>query len=129
MQKPSNLILVVDDDEDIGNLVCSVLEQTGLKTLLASSGKDALAIFVPEVGILLTDSTMPGMDGQSLADRLLLIKPTLRVLFMSGSLAPAQINCIRKPFRLNDVKNFVQSAVDSLLFESAEDAGKQVVQV
>jgi two-component system cell cycle sensor histidine kinase/response regulator CckA len=55
--------------------------------LEASTPHDACEIFAKrgeEIGLLLTDVVMPGMNGPALAQRLVGLRPELRVLFISG---------------------------------------------
>ena len=79
-------VLVVEDDDDVRESTCSMLEDHGYSVFRAATSEAALAIEpgLGELHLLLTDVTMPGMDGKTLAARMLERRPTLRVLFMSG---------------------------------------------
>ena len=64
-----------------------VLESYGYKVLGAASGPDALqlcAIYTGPVDMMVTDVVMPGMTGPELAAKLTTLRPSLKVLFMSG---------------------------------------------
>ena len=64
-------ILVVDDEDRNRRLMQAILEPLGHKTLLASSGEEAIAIAQSEpVDLVLLDLLMPGMDGFEVATRL-----------------------------------------------------------
>lgn len=75
-------ILVVDDNVEGGQLLCTLLMQRGHDAILASSGEDALRVakeFRPHVGLL--DIGMPGMSGYALAE-LLRDDPLHREMFL-----------------------------------------------
>ena len=118
MKEP--LILVVDDEEQIALCATMFLKRAGYRTLRATSGEQALEVFTDEVDAVLTDCAMPGLSGDKLAMLLLLRKPTLRALFMSGnevdsirSEIPLELglNFISKPFRAEKLVAFVVQAL------------------
>lgn len=62
------VILVVDDEQTVRELLRDLLETQGFKVYVASSGRDALALFESrEFDAILTDVGMPGMSGWELA--------------------------------------------------------------
>jgi PAS domain S-box-containing protein len=80
-------VLVVDDDGIVRTTVASMLEELGYTVLLASNGREALALLEKpgNVDLLFTDVVMPGtISGRQLAERAVEIVPKLRVLFTSG---------------------------------------------
>jgi PAS domain S-box-containing protein len=80
-------VLVVDDDEIVRTTVASMLEDLGYTVVVASSGREALAVLEKRgnVDLLFTDVVMPGaISGRQLAERAVEIVPKLRVLFTSG---------------------------------------------
>ena len=80
-------ILLVEDDERVRNLVREVLENYGYRVLEAANGTAALTSsesYRETMHLLLTDVVMPGMSGRDVADRLVALRPELKVLFMSG---------------------------------------------
>ena len=84
---PSLKILVVDDTPLVLDLVGRILESQCYKVEQASSGPAALALcrsLNGEIDLLLTDITMPGMDGIELAEAITKCYPAVRVMYMSG---------------------------------------------
>lgn len=80
-------ILVVDDEPDILKLSSRILESAGFDVLVASDGREALGVFMrhrAEIGLVLTDLAMPGMNGFTLIWALRRAKPDLRVMVATG---------------------------------------------
>ncbi len=81
----SETILVVDDDHAIRDSVCKILESLGYKTLQAESPADAVRIAkLTTIDLLLVDVILPMMSGLELAHAVSAIRPSTRVLYMSG---------------------------------------------
>lgn len=95
-------ILVVEDNLDVQALARSFLEAAGYAVLTASDGEEGLHIFEQlqsSIGLLLTDVTMPKMNGLDLANRVLQRDSRLPVLLMSGDVvSDRSFACIAKPF-------------------------------
>ena len=80
-------ILLVEDEAGVRRLSLTVLETQGYVVLEAPSGDVALQVARSETGpihLVVTDVVMPGMNGRELWDRLKVLRPDSRVLFMSG---------------------------------------------
>jgi two-component system, cell cycle sensor histidine kinase and response regulator CckA len=87
--RPGNgeTILVVDDEEAVVEMVTSVLERGGYRTIGAASSADAIEAFDREhgsVAAVVTDVMMPTGDGRLLIPVLRERSPFLRVLTISG---------------------------------------------
>jgi two-component system cell cycle sensor histidine kinase/response regulator CckA len=108
-------ILLVEDEEGVRHVVRRMLALKGYSVLSAHDGREALAIGQSHPGpinLLLTDVAMPAMGGRELAERLTLVHPEMKVLFMSGHTEDAMlrrgvresaINFIQKPFRADQL--------------------------
>jgi PAS domain S-box-containing protein len=80
-------ILVVEDDPAVLEYIVEVLKELDYHVVQASDGKAALRHVEDEslrIDLLLTDVVMPGMSGRQVADAVRRIRPTLKVLFMTG---------------------------------------------
>ena len=80
-------VLLVEDEELVRMMLVEVLKSAGYLVLDARHGTDALALsgqYAAPVDLLVTDVTMPGFSGVELARRLAEMRPSLRVLFISG---------------------------------------------
>jgi len=65
-------ILIVDDERNQREILGSILQSEGYRTLLAGSGPEALDILErDQVDLVLTDLVMPGMSGEGLIDAIL----------------------------------------------------------
>jgi signal transduction histidine kinase/CheY-like chemotaxis protein len=98
-------VLVVDDDPLVLASTVSMLEDLGHAALQAASGHQALQILRAgaEVGLVVTDQTMPGMTGVQFATELRGFRPDLPVLLATGYADRAEVvGCglpvLAKPF-------------------------------
>jgi CheY-like chemotaxis protein len=102
-RQQSETILVVDDSIEIRALTQAFLENAGYVVAIAADGHEGLTLFRAQqrkIVLLLTDVSMPNMNGFELADRVLELEPDLPVLFMSGNAwnADRGLGCVSKPF-------------------------------
>jgi two-component system, cell cycle sensor histidine kinase and response regulator CckA len=81
------LVLVVDDEPLVREVMARTLQAYGFSTLAACDGAEALALYARDpdaVAVVLTDMTMPGMDGAALIHALRQLDPTLPIVAASG---------------------------------------------
>jgi signal transduction histidine kinase/CheY-like chemotaxis protein len=115
-------ILVVEDEDAVRALAVASLQRHGYRVLAAASGEEALRVadgFREPIDLLLTDVVMPGMKGPDLARRLKALRPTTRVLLMSGYAAEVVTSAdlkdaplLSKPFSSATLRRAVRAAID-----------------
>lgn len=79
-------ILLVEEEE-VRTLIRDQLRKLGYRIVGARNGAEACLVATPHIGkleLLLRDIVMPGMSGTALARHLRVIKPELKLLFISG---------------------------------------------
>lgn len=104
-------ILAVEDETLVRLLVVETLSDVGHTVLEAEDGEAALEIIrkTPDLDLIVTDVRMPKMDGFTLAMNSRLMRPDLRVLFMtgySGTEVPPELPAVKvmqKPFDPDDL--------------------------
>jgi PAS domain S-box-containing protein len=100
------LVLVVDDEEPVRTVTSRTLERFGYRTIVASNGAEAISAFVRnqgEIAVVLTDMTMPVLDGPSTIIALKAIDPEVRIIASSGLGANGQLATSTHP----GVRHFV----------------------
>jgi CheY-like chemotaxis protein len=117
-------VLLAEDEDAVRALAREVLRRHGYVVLEARHGLDALRIAErhPDViHLLITDVVMPHMSGSDLAQRLLTVRPNLKVLFMSGytdhavmhrHLTPG-VSFLQKPFSPDIFARKVRGILDA----------------
>jgi PAS domain S-box-containing protein len=116
-------VCVVDDEEVVGSCTKLVLESKGYQSLIFSSAEQCLAEMQSNpmsCAVLVTDQTMPGMQGTELAAALRRLRPDLPVVIMSGyfsKISPealdelGQIELLAKPFTTDELAHAVHRAL------------------
>ncbi len=106
-------ILLVEDEELVRTLAREILETNGYEVVSAANGVEALRVcagYEGHIDLLITDVVMPQMGGRELAERLVELRPSTKVLYMSGYTDDAivmhgvlddQMAFIQKPFSLD----------------------------
>jgi two-component system cell cycle sensor histidine kinase/response regulator CckA len=124
LEQGSETVLLVEDEDEVRAAVCESLRMRGYTVLKARHGKEALMICRRHEGpihLLLTDVVMPQMTGPKLAQRIFLLRPEIKVLYVSGytSDALAQRNMmdpgtafLQKPFTPDMLARQVRAVLD-----------------
>jgi CheY-like chemotaxis protein len=84
--KSNNPILVIEDEEDIRQMICDILEDDGYTTVQASNGNEGLRFLRknPEFNIVITDLLMPEKEGISTISELRKDFPWIKIVAISG---------------------------------------------
>jgi CheY-like chemotaxis protein len=118
------VIMVVEDDDRVRSMSVEALRELGYTVMEAGRPEEAIRMFEAEqqVHLLFTDVVMPEMSGRELVDRLLALKPDLKVLFTTGytrnaidhnGVLDAGTHLLPKPFSIDDLAAKVRSLLDS----------------
>ena len=110
-------ILVVDDDPEVLEALCQMLAELGHVPDSARDGKEALGRYrIGAYDLMITDLTMPKMNGIELIRRLRAIDPTLRIILLTAAvpdvqqgLAPLKIEVARKPIDFQALGKLIAS--------------------
>ncbi len=117
-------ILLAEDEPAVRGLVRETLRQLGYQVLEAGDGYQALKLVEGNdirIHLLLTDVIMPLMNGHELAQRLEVLRPGTKVLYMSGytddvlafhGIAP-EIDFIQKPFSPAELADKIDKVLSS----------------
>jgi PAS domain S-box-containing protein len=84
-------ILLVEDEQALREVTRRILAGAGYEVIVAASGPEAIEAADGHTGpidLLLSDVIMPQMPGPQLAEKLLVERPSVRVLLMSGFAQP-----------------------------------------
>ena len=118
-------VLVFDDEDDLREVMCRILQRRGFTTL--SAGRPAEAVSVcrehsGDIHVLLADLGMPDAIGVQLAREVIAERPQMRVLFVSGlpkeaavqqGIVEDEANVVQKPFTTAGLVDAVREALGS----------------
>jgi signal transduction histidine kinase/CheY-like chemotaxis protein len=125
IQRGTETILLVEDDPQLNQLTSSVLTHCGYKVLTAENPQAGLALcrtHPHEIHLLVTDVIMPKMNGRQLAEEVMKVRPSMRLLFVSGYTSNAIVHYgvldaglwfLPKPFSLAALVAKVREVLDA----------------
>jgi two-component system, cell cycle sensor histidine kinase and response regulator CckA len=120
----NEIILVVEDDEPVRNVVCSILTKHGYRVINANNASECRNIIDERNGsidLLITDIVMPETTGWELYRQLSSVWSRLKVLYMSGyaddviahhGMQDHEIDFIQKPFTVQTLTAKVREVLD-----------------
>jgi len=115
----SKTVLLVEDQKAVREIVSKTLQRNGYTVLETDNGTMATHICEQHHGpihLMLTDVFMPDTNGGDLASHLSVLRPDMKVLYMSGytdsfifhhGILNPDADLIQKPFSPNDLTNRV----------------------
>lgn len=113
---------MVEDETEVRSTSVAALQELGYQTLEAAHGQEALTVIdrVPDIDLLFTDIVMPDMSGRQLADAVLKIRPTIKVLFTTGytrnaivhnGIVDNHVSFLAKPFSIDALARKVREVL------------------
>lgn len=124
LREPTETLLVVDDDPLMTDVFRQFMSRRGYQVLTAVSGREALAMFdasVNPIALVITDMTMPDMDGMALALALAQRSPRTPVLIATGhdldrtepGFPTNVVEVVRKPYQNRYLAERIRTVLDS----------------
>jgi two-component system, cell cycle sensor histidine kinase and response regulator CckA len=118
----SETVLLVEDDGDVREFVGDVLRAHGYDVLAAVDGPQALSVIEQHGGpihLVVTDVIMPRMMGSEVAARITALRPSIKVLYISGYPGDAIVKqgvpeqaFVQKPFGVSALARRVRALLD-----------------
>ena len=125
VKRGTETILLVEDDEAVRALVRQALLREGYKVLDSADPIEAQRIsaaFRGRIQLLITDVVMPKVSGRELAERISPLRPTMKILYMSGytdgavlnsGILEAEVAFLQKPFTPDALTAKVREVLES----------------
>jgi two-component system, cell cycle sensor histidine kinase and response regulator CckA len=107
----------------VRDLLEKILARAGFNVLLAANGEEALSAAFGhdgQIALVIADIVMPRMSGRELVERLRIIRPEARALYISGyspaviarhGLADSRVPLLEKPFTPGTVVRTVRQVL------------------
>jgi len=108
-------ILIVDDEDLVASMLAEHLQNHGCQTFHAGDGEEALAILQQnknEIDVVILDLNMPVMDGKTAYEKMIELKPDIKVLVASAYSLDSSVEdmlttgakgFIQKPYRIDNI--------------------------
>jgi two-component system cell cycle sensor histidine kinase/response regulator CckA len=124
-QRGSETVLLVEDEGQVRTVARGILRRYGYTVVEARDAEEAVLLCQRHPGpihLLLTDVVMPQMSGPQLAKRLLLLKPEMKILCMSGytddaavrhGVIAAELAYLQKPITVETLTRKVREVLDA----------------
>ena len=121
----SEVIMLLEDEEVVQKLAKDILESSGYRVLPVANVNDALLLCERhdgQIDLMLTDVVMPQMGGRQVSERVTLLRPGIKVLYMSGYTDDSIIRhgvldegmaFLEKPFTPDAMARKVREVLDS----------------
>jgi two-component system cell cycle sensor histidine kinase/response regulator CckA len=125
LARGSETILVVEDEEDLRELLTTVLHDYGYGILVASDGMQALERYrrhSHDIRLVITDMDLPKINGAAVSQAILSENPGARIILISGFVETALKNSIlasgvrefvAKPYTMPQMLQIVRKVLDA----------------
>ena len=136
-------ILLVDDEPGVLFTLSEVLTERGHKVITSRSASDALSKLDEDVETVLTDLSMPGMDGLELMSQIVSRDPSLPVILLTAhgservaveAMKRGAYDYLAKPFDIDEVAVVMERAiearrlrVDNQRLEAEQTLGRRII--
>lgn len=127
-------VLIVDDDQDCLDEYRELVEGLGYTCLLASTATTALRLISSDkqIGIVLTDLQMPGMDGltllEELSERFLALRPLVPIVVTGASTLNSAVSAMRSNAIDFLAKPVSQASLSTSLRRASSRWARQAIQ-
>jgi PAS domain S-box-containing protein len=116
-------VLVIEDEPVVRSLIVEVVGDLGFAALEATDGPSGLEVLQSSqrIDLLITDVGLPGLNGRQVADAARLLRPGLKVIFMTGyaeNAASAQgflepgMTMVTKPFAMDVLAAKIRATIE-----------------
>jgi len=121
----NELILVVDDNADIRSTLNRILTSLNYRVMEAVDGLEAVDQFIikqNEIALIIMDVVMPKLGGVKAAERIMNIRPDIKVIFTTGydrddtlknEMPSKEYSIIAKPFSVVRLSQAIRNQLDS----------------
>jgi PAS domain S-box-containing protein len=121
--EPGETVLVVDDESSVRMLVTEVLDDLGYTAIEAADGAAGLKVLQSgaRIDLLITDVGLPGgTNGRQMADAARVMRPGLKVLFITGYAENAVLSqghldpgmhVLTKPFAMDALASLIRQLI------------------
>ena len=120
----SDAVLIVEDEDNLRDLLKMILEEKGIKVLVAGDGMEAVEVFQEhkdEIGIVLSDLGLPRLGGWEAFLKMKLINPKVKGILASGFfnqdvrteiIKSGAMDFIPKPYDADQVVLMIRNILD-----------------
>jgi two-component system, cell cycle sensor histidine kinase and response regulator CckA len=116
IQPPVKQVLLAEEEPMVRNFLQALFHSWGFRVFSARNGREALEVAAAhkgEIDLLVSDVTIPEIDGQELAAEMADRHPNLKVILLSGYSKALIVlrsgwKLVKKPFQIRDLKGAVE---------------------
>ena len=140
--KTKQRILVIDDENDVGEFISTAAQALGLQCTVTTDAKAFLEALTPDKTLIMLDLMMPKMDGVELLRLLGKLKCKTGIVLMSGvgkrtlesagqvaqALGLSIVGHLQKPFRLTELEEVLERHAEPEATSDVKQTPKIVIE-